>query len=237
MTKSSTEIFNDKVSLIFEYDKSSPLFVRHANTEIDNNNVNRAIEILTGGIKRYPEYPTAYILYSKALMLIGEYGKALQQVKTACELLHSKKTYEYYLREIENIKKQRSLFASSRGSLFIPEPGFSEKEEQPDLFEQDFESEQSEEPSDIDERLGELAQEISTARIIEPPDENISSEFGAGGFAEGTTIVSETLAKIYVAQGEYKEAINVYEKLIYKTPAKREEYIQKIKELKSLLDS
>lgn len=237
MAKSPTEIFNDKVSLIFEYDKSSPLFVRQANTEIDNNNVEGAIDILTNGIKNYPEYPTAYLLYSKALSLIGEYGKALQQVKTASELLHSKRTYEYYLKEIENIKKQRSLFASSRGSVFIPDANILERDEQTDLFEQKQYSENNNEPANIDEHLDELAREISSARINDTTTESSSSESGISSLDEGTNIVSETLAKIYAAQCEYKEAIRVYEKLIYKNPANREAYVQKIQELKSRLDS
>lgn len=241
MVKTSTEIFNEKVSLICEYDKESPLFVRQANTEIDSNNVDRAIELLTLGIKLYPGYSTAYMLLGKAYTLIGEYGKALQQIKTGSELIHSDKTYEHYLREIENIKKQRSLFSGSRGSAFIPQKNFPEEEGQPDLFAppppaKTGEKIKDSEPGNIDDRLEELAREISTARIKDV-DENVAgpestfSEMGNSG-----TIVSETLAKIYAAQGEYREAINVYEKLIHKTPSKEDEYLAAIEELKSKLD-
>ncbi len=238
MVKSPTEIFNDKVSLIFEYDKSSPLFVRQANTEIDNNNVERAIEILVDGLKLYPDYPTAYILYSKALSLVGEYGKALHQIKIASELLHSRGTYEHYLKEIENMKKRSSLFATSRGSTFIPELNHFEKETEPEFFEKEYERNLSEkdEQVNIDDRLGELADEISSARISEPSveidEDETEPEPGYSG-----SIISETLAKIYAAQGEYTEAIKVYEKLMLKTPSKKEDYIQKIRELNSRFDS
>lgn len=239
MTKSPTEIFNDKVNLIFEYDKSSPLFVRQASTEMDNQNVDRAIEILTEGIKLYPDYSTAYILYSRALSLTGDYGKALQQVKTASDLLHSKKTYDYYLKEIENMKKHSSLFASSRGSAFIPNADYLEKDEQPSLFLEELELgiEENFEQSDIDDRLEELADEISSARLSEIPDEDITQNYNKDDSNSGSTIISETLAKIYAAQGEYKEAILIYEKLIDKTPSKKEEYLQKIKELHLRLNS
>jgi tetratricopeptide (TPR) repeat protein len=239
LTKSPTEIFNDKVNLIFEYDKSSPLFVRQASTEMDNQNVDRAIEILTEGIKLYPDYPTAYILYSRALSLTGDYGKALQQVKTASDLLHSKKTYDYYLKEIENMKKHSSLFASSRGSAFIPNADYLEKDEQPSLFLEELELgiKENFEQSDIDDRLEELADEISSARLSEIPDEDITQNYNKDDSNSGSTIVSETLAKIYAAQGEYKEAILIYEKLIDKTPSKKEEYLQKIKELHLRLNS
>lgn len=243
MTKSPNEIFSDKVSLIFEYDKTSPLFVRQANTEIENNNVERAIEILTEGIKLYSDYPTAYILYSKALSLVGEYGNALNQAKTASDLLHSKKTYEFYLREIENIKKRSSLFNSNRGTAFIPDSNYFVKHKQQELFEEELEKRKNKnlnensEQSGIDERLGELAEEISSARISDVPFDNNGDNPNNELTGTGSTIVSETLAKIYAAQGEYKEAIRVYEKLIYKTPAKEDEYIHKINELNSRLES
>ncbi len=238
MVKTASEIFNEKVSLICEYDKGSPLFVRQANTEIDSNNVDRAIELLTMGIIIYPEYATAYMLLGKAYTLIGEYNKALQQIKIGSELIHSEKTYEHYLHEIENIKKQRSLFSGSRGSAFIPEKNIFEEQEQPDLFDTDIQKKaeeilENEEPGNIDDRLEELAREISSARINETERGLELKESAFSEIGNSSTIVSETLAKIYAAQGEYQEAINVFEKLIEKTPSKKDEYLASISELKS----
>lgn len=238
MDKTPTEIFNDKVSLICEYDKSSPLFVRQANTEIENNNVDRAIELLKSGIKLYPEYSTAYIILGRVYTLIGDYGRALQQIKIGSELIHSKRTYDYYLKEIENIKKQRSLFSESRGSAFIPEVKFPDDELQPGLFENEQSENKSDKKTDnLDERLDQLAQEISSARITESSGEIKIPEIPTDDMSKISSIVSETLAKIYVAQGEYLEAINVYKKLIGKIPAKEEDFRRIIKELKSKLDS
>ncbi len=239
MTKSPAEIFNEKVSLIFEYDKSSPLFVRQANTEINNNNLDRAIEILTDGIKLYPDYPTAYVLYFKALSLAGEYDKALPQIKIAGDLLHSRRTLEYYLKENENMEKRSSIFASSKGSTFIPSANYFEKNEQPNLFmeEPELEIEKNFEETSIDERLEELADEISGARLGEITDVDVSYDPVGDDSDSESKIVSETLAKIYAAQGEYKEAIRIFEKLIVKNPSKKEEYLQKIEELNSRLDS
>ncbi|NWF87889.1 MAG: hypothetical protein HXY50_00340 [Ignavibacteriaceae bacterium] len=49
-------------------------------------------------------------------------------------------------------------------------------------------------------------------------------------------IVSETLAKIYISQGELREAINVYEKLIEEKPENKQQYLLSIEELKSRLE-
>jgi tetratricopeptide (TPR) repeat protein len=50
------------------------------------------------------------------------------------------------------------------------------------------------------------------------------------------SLVSETLAKIYISQGEFKEAISIYEKLIERKPELKEKYLHSIEELKSRLE-
>lgn len=50
-----------------------------------------------------------------------------------------------------------------------------------------------------------------------------------------TLLVSETLAKIYSSQGEFSEAIKIYEKLLDRKPESREKYLQAIEELKTRL--
>ncbi len=233
MAKSASEIFNEKVSLIYEYDKRSPLFVRMANTEIENNNIERAIEILNNGLKIYPQYPVGYFLLAKALTLLGNYSIALKNVKKGSDLIHSKRTYDFYLKEIENIKKQRSLFESSKRTSFLSADAEEEKSE-PDLFAE--QAEVSEKSKSLDERLEQLAKEISRAKIPEINHLN-DMDYSLSGLAESNMIISETLAKIYVAQGEYNEAITVYKKLALKDPKKAEYYSSKIKEIKSDLEN
>jgi len=50
-------------------------------------------------------------------------------------------------------------------------------------------------------------------------------------------LVSETLAKIYLAQNEFNEAIKVYEKLIKKDSARYDYYTGKIKEIRTKINS
>src|SRR5690606_38593383 len=49
---------------------------------------------------------------------------------------------------------------------------------------------------------------------------------------KNNSLISETLAKIYINQGEFLEAIHVYEKLIAKNPDKKDYYEIKIDEIK-----
>ena len=105
MQNPSSNIFDEKVSLIYEYDKDSPLFIRMAYIEIEKNNVEKAINILEKGLEKHPGYAAVYMLLGKAHTLLGNYSKALKYVKKGSELIYSPRSYEHYLKEIEAIEK------------------------------------------------------------------------------------------------------------------------------------
>ncbi len=236
MDKSSFEKFDEKVNLIYEYDKKSPLFIRVANTEINNNNVEKAIGILNQGLDDYPQYAAAYLLLGKAYMLLGNYSSSLKNIKAGSDMIHSKPTYDFYLNEIEEIKKQRSFFEISKRTGFLSIEDKDADKNQADFFKEEpaIDNENNQAPS-IDERLDELAKEISTAKISENMGETYIEEKPFKKVTESHIIISDTLAKIYTAQGEYKEAIEIYSQLKQKNPEKLEYYNQKIEELKAKL--
>lgn len=90
----------------------------------------------------------------------------------------------------------------------------------------------------LDERLADLAREISFAKIKpEPPAEESDTEEAAAGKQEDDMqIVSETLAKIYISQGKFKEALDVYKKLLLKSPDKKDYYQARVIEIESQLN-
>ncbi len=230
MSKSQTQIFDEKVSLIYQYDRTSPIFVRMADNEINRNNVEKAIEILTSGLKDYPNYATAYFILGKAYSLLGNYVQALKAYKTGSNLIYSNRTFEFYLKEIENLKKERSPFDKRNVSIFLE----TENDEtvEPELFgssEETFDESNLEgtEKSDITKPEGSFAH----LKLQKDEPENIGDEKVSNTFSDHPLIVSETLAKIYITQGELKEAISVYEKLKKKNPEKAQYYSEKIAEL------
>ena len=89
MNSNPYDVFNQKVSLIYEYDNKSPLFARVADIELERNNIDEAIQILTDGITHHPDFSVAYFLLGKAHTLKGNYGQALKFVKKGSELIHS----------------------------------------------------------------------------------------------------------------------------------------------------
>lgn len=266
LAKSLFEIFNDKVSLIYEYDKSSPLFVRKANSEITKNNVDEAIDILLNGIRNYSDYPTAYIILGKAYTLKGLFKDAEEAYKKGSALIYSDSTYDFYMKEIEYSKTDKLIFNSDRGSAFLmsnnnlnenyqfTEIGdynesitnesnniiidkFDEEKVNKDKLKNEH-KDTTNSDNIFEENLDELASEISSAKMPEIDNSKINN-VSTKEFVndDDPMIVSETLAKIYEAQNEYSEAIKVYEKLMIKHPDKKEEYTNKIISLKSINDN
>lgn len=222
MFKSSSEIFNEKVSLIYEYNKQTPLFVRMANIHLEKNNPQEALVILNAGLIHYPDHPVAIFLIAKAHTALGNYSQAIKFLKKGSELIHSPKTYDFYLREIEAIKKQNVFYDIGNKSEITTEI----KKEEKDLT--------SIFPNDTVKKTDEELKEAEDVLIY---SDTTTAENSSITMIDDSTIISETLAKIYVNQREYQEAIRIYEKLKKKIPEKSHYFDSKIGELKLKLEA
>ena len=231
MNSNSFDAFNQKVSLIYEYNNKSPLFARVAVNEIEKNNIDEAIRILTDGLNNYPDFSVGYFLLSKAHTIKGNYGQALKFVKKGSELIYSPKTFDYYLREIDAIKKQRQLFNVSRWADSSNEKFANLTPPQNNKSEKEIPAE------NIEETLSKLTAEIEGATQTVREAKKKIEETKHKDSSNSDFIVSETLAKIYITQGEFKEAISVYKKLKIKNPDKAIYFDSKIAELKAKLSA
>lgn len=81
----------DKIALIYEFNKQSPLFARVANAELNKGNIDYALKILSEGLELYPDYPTAHLVYAKALAFTGGKEDAVKEIKNASSLISDKK--------------------------------------------------------------------------------------------------------------------------------------------------
>ena len=219
--------FENKINFLSSFKKETPLFLRTAQNYILQNDYQNAIVILKKGLKKFPEHPVAHILLGKAFLLDRNLELADSNFKIAADLVHSKKTYEYYLNEV-----------NSANRFTVNREGFSKNKSNPiDL--QDHHTgtanpqEKSEEPKTVEDRLEQLAEMLSSAKIQRINEDVIQKSDIFYGIPERSKIVSETLAEIYLSQGERGEAIKVYERLIKKNPSKEGYYLEKIKQIRT----
>jgi tetratricopeptide (TPR) repeat protein len=205
----------DKFKLIYEFNNSSPLFTRIANSLIKQGSYTEALKILNDGLKKNPNYPTAHFILATALAYSGKENDAIEEARKGSEIIRSDSTFDFYLSKIREIINERNSLKDSR---------------RPSLLKQ------TEKPSEnFEDSLESLALKLTSAKIIYDPNDKELSSFEISEY-QGSKIASETLAKIYAAQGDFKEAISVYHELAKKNPDRGDEFAQKILELQKIID-
>lgn len=194
-----------KIKLIYEFNHNSPLFARVAEAELNEGNADTALQILENGLKNYPNYTSAHLVYVEALAKKGEYQKVVEKLDELREKLNDDESINFYLDKIEKEKSQNRKLESE-----IRKP--------------------------LEEDLDNLAETISKAKLP-PVDENPNNKKTEDYSPKGKQFISETLAEIYLSQSNYKEALDIYEKLLESNPKKNEYYEAKIAEIKKQMNN
>jgi tetratricopeptide (TPR) repeat protein len=218
--------FENKLNFISSLRKDSPLFLRTAQNFILQSDYQQAIVVLKKGLKKFPGHPAAHVLLGKAFLLSKNFELADTNFKIAADLINSKKTYEYYSNEFKDVNR----FTLNRENFSKNKKTASELR---DNIGTENRKEQSEEEKAVEDRLEQLAEVLSSARIQRVKENDTQKSEIFYKIPERSKIISETLAKIYLSQGERSEAIKVYERLIKKNPLKESYYLQRIKEIRT----
>lgn len=170
----------NKSALIYEFNNDSPLFAQVAATELENKNVDRAVEILEHGINLFPEYATAYIIYAQALAKRGSFENAFETLKKGCELIASEETFEFYSEKFQQMKSKDENISGSRRATFLPDD--FEELSQEDIDAQLSETKSEEKPEekteeDETDELEILAAELENAQMSVPePEPDVEEE-------------------------------------------------------------
>jgi tetratricopeptide (TPR) repeat protein len=213
-----------RAKLIYERDNNSPLFLRIADSYLQSNSPESAISILENGLKNYPEHPLAFILMGKANIMINEKEMAEYFFKKSSELLNSNRTYTHYKKEYNLPDKQHSPFDTSRGSVFI-------KSSKDDMIKIDDVIQDKSQP--VEDRLAQIANELMNKRL-EQTDKFPLREADQKQYSpDKSKLATETLANIYLSQGQKNEAIKIYKLLANRNPGKKEYYLEKIRDISS----
>lgn len=190
---SISDSISQKAQIVSNLSIGAKLFLRIATVEYEKENYSEAAEILEKSLKENPCSAPAKILLSKTYAQLGKYQLAVQLLKSAAEVIHSPKTFEFYLKEIERIQRKEKI-------------GFD---------------------VDISKPLDYKITTLINEETFSPTGEVKTYE---------ALLISETLAKIYISQGELSEAIKIYEKLIERKPENTGKYLHSIEELRSRLE-
>ncbi|MCB0750678.1 MAG: tetratricopeptide repeat-containing protein [Ignavibacteriae bacterium] len=198
----------DKFALVYEFNKDSPLITYEASKELDDKNYVKALELLETAANKYPYYPTIYFLTGMALAYTNQFDLAKENIIKGDNLLNEKSTFDFYLKEIERIKLKKE---------------------------------------GIDLTMDNTGENILDNPII---DKTISEKKNDFDFLDKETdepkinelkkvkpIVTETLAEIYASQGNYKEALDIYEKLKIVKPELSEKFDNRIREISLAIEN
>ncbi len=216
-----------KLLLLYEFNKSSSLFARIADHYLSIGDFDEALTFLNKGLEDHPNYFTGKIVYAKALAYIGKVDLAKKEIDSAFLLNTSVEDKETYYQQIEKIASDTIKVSDSRRVSF---------------FEGVVDAEEAQDETSFEDNLEELAMKLQGAKISEPVEEEKEDITDDSEVDETPGIVftkkpvaSETLAGIYLAQGNLEEAKNVYLELMKKNPDKTEYYSDKIEEIDNSL--
>ena len=200
-----TDIANDNTD-------DSLIFTRLAELEMKNENYEKAQEILVNGLNKFPNYSSAQILLGKINLSQNNHEEAREAFQKAFDLIGFQPTSDYYLSMIPKIE------------INIAPEQVEELEVEENVAEKDD--------------LNDLAVKLSQAKMDVPylneeKTDTLKDSSMAKQNNSGRSLVSETLARIYVSQENYKEAREIYETLIEIQPEREDYYKGKLAEINS----
>jgi tetratricopeptide (TPR) repeat protein len=200
----------DKFSVVFEFNKNSPLITYQASKEIEAGNYKKALDMLSTAVEKYPGHYTAYLLLSVALAYNKKYDEAKDIIHNLDNSVVTAETSEFYLKEIEKIRREAEGISVSFDETVA--------EVLNDSF---LDTEQFEADKDF--------------QLIDDNLENINADSNFETDEAG--IVTETLAEIYASQNNYDEALDIYEKLKKIKPEMEEKFNKRISEIEEAIEN
>jgi tetratricopeptide (TPR) repeat protein len=191
---------------------ASPLCVRLASLYLARGRIDEAMKLCFDSIERFPKYATTYIVLGRCYAGIQQYEPAIicaeKSLSINQDVLLSQKLLSNWRRLLLNNSERKTL----------------------DIFEKQYINDSAKFLIDLFNK----SETNSTPVYHEPTSQQIVSSSSITEI-NPPIIISSTLAEIYVNQGEYAEAINMYKALMKIKPNQKSLFEEKIKILEEKL--
>lgn len=204
----------------------SPSFARLALYYLKEGRHQKAIDISLEGLNYFPNYATARLVLGKCYEAIGRNIEAMLEYRRALKTMPDNPTVQNLLKQVEQREQEAFRAFSDERSRKLNE----RKEAIP--FDT-YVKEKTEQKESTAEFLLRRLQDVKKTAPQTPPTNRTSQETPTPTISP-SKIVTATLAEIYATQGEYKEAIEAYKKLVSQRPIEAERYAKRIAQLEEL---
>ncbi len=206
----------------------SPVFARLAFYYLKEGKIQQALQVCLKGLEFFTDYATGHLVLGQCYEVLGRNIEAMLEYRKGLRSVPDNPTAQALLKGVE--RREQEAF-----EVFAEERARKLKEQKDSLtFEQFVSAHSSEKESTVDFLLKQL-QEVKKGTASSQGGDDPKSKEKAVAAPGGTSkIVTVTLAEIYANQGEYREAIDAYEKLLKERPVEAGRYEKRIAQLEEL---
>lgn len=204
----------------------SPSFARLASYYLKEGQHQKAVDICLEGLKHFPNYGTAHLVLGKCYEALGRNIEAMLEYRRVLRSMPDNPTVQGLLTQAEQREQDAFRAFSEERSRKLRERNETVS------FEKYVGGGVEKKESTADFLLRRL-QDVKKS-VPQTATENSGSEEPVTRPMSPSKIVTATLAEIYATQGEYKEAIEAYRKLVNQRPIEAERYAKRIAQLEEL---
>ncbi len=201
-----------------------PGFARRVSDLLQSGERTAALALAQEGVDRYPWYPTGLLMLSRCLEADGKPLDALLAMRKVEAILPDAPVVK------ETLARLQLSQAQSYEQSMAPEepPPAPQPPVEPGIPEA--------KPPAPDATVASLAERLQSA----PPIHSLPPEPAAREVPEPTesttpSIVSPTIAEIFMQQGEYGEALRTYRKVVSQHPEEYEKYAARMEEIEEMI--
>lgn len=215
----------------YAFRPDSLVFGRLADLHRKAGNPGRALDILEEGLRRHPRYLSAHIVRARCLRALGHGEEARQAFREVLELDAQNLVALRSLAETALERGEREEALRHLEALLQVDPRDDEARRMLAQTEEAMERAEAEDGGERAEaeEAGDAAPAGATGREAEELREQVAEldlDEPAGADDDGE-VATRTLAGLYETQGFYREAVEMYERLLQERPESEAEEIRR----------